>query len=181
MRHRLRSLALFVFPAFFLIQFAQIFGPVAPRLRIWPFCPYDMFAFPTDYNVIYHRIVLTEADGTQQVVDPGNVLPVEFFRANVLFALLFGSGSDRRMQRWYGVGRDENLKRTICQAALRRLNSDPWRAFDETFAAARPRSRGAAARFVAMTVVLDHYDFARYDPDRPLTPARRETLFTVTP
>ena len=101
----------------------------------WPLCSYDMFSrtWPTELAVL--RVHLSDDAGGEQIVWPGNVVPLEFFRANAILAESAAWAEPRRS--------------TFFDTLLDRLNAGGWPAFDETWAAAVPPP---GRRFVAMRV-----------------------------
>ena len=120
-----------------LIQVVQPVWGVTGARRLWPFCAYDMFAFRVREPTRTLRVVLEDDGGLKTTVAPGNVLPMEFFRATGVLDSV------------YRQGHDERKKEQLAQAILVRLADEPWSAFDETWRAARPRP---GHRFVALDV-----------------------------
>lgn len=76
---------------FFCIQLAHsIFN-----VNNWPFCSYNMFNHlaPLQVNVI--KVKLYESTGGEKIVEPGNILPIEFFRANRLISKVYISSNNK--------------------------------------------------------------------------------------
>lgn len=96
----------------------------------WPLCSYNMFNRVPIVPTPYLGVVLIENDGTRTEVLPGATIPVEFFRA-----------SDVLLEAYQG--RDRSKQAAFSGTVLDRLNVQPWGAFDETMAAATPRSGSA--------------------------------------
>ena len=120
-----------------LIQILQPLWGVTGARRLWPFCAYDMFAFRVSQPTRTLRVVLEDDAGDKTMVAPGNVLPMEFFRAAGVIDSI------------YRRGHDEQKKQQLARDILARLEDEPWRPFDETWHAARPRP---GHRFVAFDV-----------------------------
>jgi hypothetical protein len=130
-RALLASLAL----AFAAVQLACTATGTSP----WPFAAYDMFDYLATRTVPTWIVVLVQDDGVEREVYPGNVVPVEFFRANALFRELFGRTPT-------AIDRE-----AVVERLLARLNQGGWPAFDETWPAAVPE---AGTRFVDLRVVV---------------------------
>lgn len=73
------------------------------------------------------KVVLFDLNGNEEVVDPGQVLPVEFFKARSIIARVFFGKTE------------QTTKDNFAKAILARLSGHPWSGFDETFAAAKMR------------------------------------------
>lgn len=146
---------------FFVLQTTQL---VLVRLgyRLWPFCSYDMFAQRAVPRPRTLQVTLTDDRGDAVQVQPGNVLPVEFFRANELLYEVFVRGQDRQR------------KRQLASDILRRLNEEPWSAFDETWAA---RAAQKGRRFVSLEVELLEQGLLRAPRGLELVTLRREAVF----
>lgn len=141
------------------IQLAQTLRDRSP----WPLCAYNMFNRTLPLRFATMRVRLHDGSGAAFIVDPGEMLPLEFFRARSI------------MQDVFYAGNDERQKALLAAWMLRNLNERPWRAFDETFAAARP-SEGA--RFVKLDVLVWGLDVSRMTAGAPLTPFEESSLFT---
>lgn len=146
---------------FFALQTTQL---VLVRLgfRLWPFCSYDMFAQRAASNPQTLQVTLIDDQGDATRVHPGAVLPIEFFRANELIYEVFVRG------------RDSERQQRLAADILRRLNEEPWAAFDETWAASAPRGK---RRFVALEVERVEQGFRRAPRGVELVPIRREPVF----
>jgi hypothetical protein len=152
------------FCAFFIVQLAQVLTPVMPALKLWPFCPYNLFAFRINLREVqYFQVILREDDGVTQTVAPGHVVPMEFFRANGILINVFWLGKDK--------ARQDAIARTL----LDHLNKHPWPEFDETYPAARPRP---GHRFVGLDIVGAVWDFADYRYAEPFPPKQTLVLFS---
>ncbi len=132
---------------FFIIQAVQLPLALFHGTGLWPFSPYTMFAFQPPPRSSRFHVVLHESSGRTQLVEPGNVLPIEFFRANALLRLTYSPGGDGRRQA------------ELARVMLTRLRESPWEAFDEVRAAARP-SPGAV--FTRLDIVVCEWDLERY-------------------
>jgi hypothetical protein len=149
-------------PAAFLVISIQIILTLMDT-NFWPFCSYDLFSFlPTEART---RLIVAmyEDDHTVQTVSPGNILPLEFFRANHLIAdVYFYPG---------------NAKRKIAFAAyiLDQLNNAPWIAFDETYAAATPQS---GRRFVGFDLLAETTSTFAAKKNEPIPEASVDLLFS---
>jgi len=166
---------LFFCAIFFVFQFAQIFWPVFPSVKLWPFCPYDMFAFPGDYNLTQIKVVLKDKNNHNTEVFPGNTIPIEFFRANTIYMKIYGCGSDTMLTKWFGTGEVETTKQLFSKSILKRLNSKPWKKYDEIFESAQSETP-----FKSMRVILSRTDFKKYEYGQQLKPYFEETLYEYT-
>ena len=129
----------------------------------WPFCSYNMFNFVTPLQTKIIRVALHLDDGGQQLVAPGNILPLEFFKANSLIVNV------------YGVSADERRKEQLSEMILRRLNSDPWPAFDETYRAARAPH---GSKYVGFDLVLNAEDYSQYKYGEELRPTAQTVFYS---
>ena len=139
LRPRTRALLLGLSALFVATQLAATLG----WYRQWPFAPYDMFAWRGSPIAQVWVVELVASDGTIREADPGNVVPLEFFRARALVRELVDPRS--------GIDRD-----ALVDKLLERLNRRGWIAFDETWPAIRPEGavRFVDARFGLRTVRL---------------------------
>ncbi len=110
---------------FFVVQASQLFVGAFGWRNGWPLCSYDMFALRVAPPHSTVSVVLTDDRGARQRVHPGNVLPLEFFRAMAL------------VNRTYLSHADEATRERLARVALSELRRS-WPAFDEVWAAARP-------------------------------------------
>lgn len=92
--------------------------------NLWPFCSYNMFNFNVEKSISRLKISICEDTGECQIVNPGNILPIEFFRANRFFSSIYLKGS---------------LNNEFKKKVLLRLNNNPWGQFDEIMPAALPK------------------------------------------
>lgn len=118
----------------------------------WPLCSYNMFNFVPELRSQVMRFVLVEEGGRRQEVEPGQVLPIEFFRATSLCYEV------------YLVPEWRDRREVFSRQLLDRLNAAPWHAFDETYAAARPRKGG---RFIGLRVVARTEEYDEFPLRRP--------------
>lgn len=132
---------------FFGIQAAQLPLSLFFSKDLWPFAPYIMFSYLQPPSMRRPHLVLHDSSGRSQLVEPGNVLPIEFFRASILLRAVYAPESDPR------------LKIELARAMLARLREVPWGAFDEVWAAARP---SPGATFTRLEVVFCAWDFTQY-------------------
>jgi hypothetical protein len=121
--HVRRKLMKSLVVAVVLLQLGQLFaGPY----RVWPFCAYDMFALRSASPHAALVVELTDDAGERALVAPGNVAPLEFFRAAAVVERALVRGSDTA------------LKERVAARLLRQLELAPWSGFDEVWPAARP-------------------------------------------
>lgn len=101
---------------FFYIQFSlTLFGGF-----LWPFSSHRLFSqLPTQRKEIVQAI-LTDANGNQTIHHPGRVIPIEYSRC---------SGLIRKMAKESSL----EQKNLFCAYLIKRLNYNPWWAFDEMF------------------------------------------------
>lgn len=158
---RTRSRLNWMLALLFALQTTQL---ILVRLgyRLWPFCSYDMFAQRAVATPQTLQVTLIDDQGDATGVHPGAVLPIEFFRANELIYEIFVRGQD------------SERKQRLAADILRRLNEEPWPAFDETWASSTPRSK---RRFVALEVELVQQGFRRAPRGLELVPIRREPVY----
>lgn len=121
----------------------QLIQTLANRPR-WPWVPQNMFAHDLPDPVRRVVVALWDSQGGHVLVEPGNVLPVEFFRAQRMLIQVFASKAR-------GLERDAFALRLLA-----RLNDRPWSAWDEVDAAARPRP---GTRFVGFDLALAEFEF----------------------
>ena len=91
----------------------------------WPLMAYNFFAYEPVGSTLHYRFVLTQSDGREDEVEPGYLVPTEFFKAAsfVNGALLLRGGEAERTE----------LLRTL----VRQAEHQPWHSFDEVWASAR--------------------------------------------
>jgi|GEM_PF-2321904 len=123
----------------------QLLQTLANRPR-WPWVPQNMFAHDLADPVRRLVVALWDSHGNHVLVEPGNVLPVEFFRAQRMLLQVFAPESD------------DQHKDEFAQRLLARLNDRPWRAWDEVDASARARP---GTRFVGFDLALAEFEFER--------------------
>lgn len=104
-----------------------------------------MFAFVPPRRTGLLEAVLYHDDGSTQVVPPGRLIPVEFFRANGIAARVFGAAGDD--------ARKDRLARLL----LARLNRAPWSPFDERYAPAVPPS---GSSFIGFDITWRSVEYA---------------------
>lgn len=131
----------------------------------FPFCSHGLFNTLFQARTKLLRFVLHDSEGHTVVVDSGRVIPIEWYRAVGLAENVFLLDSDTR--------RKDQFARLL----LDRLNREPWRAFDESYASIRP-PRGAS--FVSLEVVQLEYDLTRYRSGEPLPPLGVERRFSYS-
>jgi hypothetical protein len=117
----------------------------------WPLCSYNMFAYRYRGPTRVVSVVLAQDDGTLIRTRPGNVLPIEFFRANALVKRVFVHQDNLRM------------KDLLSSSILDRLRDPHWAAFDEVWAPVRPN---AGQNFTGLAV--DVLDVLIDERDRPV-------------
>lgn len=137
--------------AYLLAQFAHTWR----RRNRWPLCSYDMFSYPLASRFPQPRVQLCDDEGSTPLMPVYGLLPVEFFRAVAIIDDVF-----------YEC-RDEALKERFAETMVHRLNTRPWRAFDEVRASIRPRSPRGWTGFRLVDVTIDLADY-RPGEDQPL-------------
>lgn len=106
----------------------------------WPLSSYDMFSRTWPSTIRVARVRLVDDRGAEMQVWPGNVIPLEFFRANALI---------QDAETW-----DPERRRRFYEAILEELNRGGWSGFDETWEAASP---APGARFVSLSVEMESW------------------------
>lgn len=152
---------LLVFAAlFFGVQLAH----TCFRTNNWPFCSYSLFSFRPGLAVSTLRVIFHGADGSTQTGRAGQLVPLEFFRAQQVLYDVY-------------VRSDDRVRATaVAHVLLDRLNSAPWAGFDETLAAARQPS---GVQFVGFDIILQILETG--SPSSPRTPpvvVRSQTVFS---
>ncbi|WP_441288416.1 hypothetical protein ACSRUE_41715 [Sorangium sp. KYC3313] len=145
--HRARWALSVSLAVFFGIQAVQLPLSLFFGKDLWPFAPYSMFSYLQPARMRRPHVVLHDSSGRTQLVEPGHVLPIEFFRANALLRSTYSPQSDPRP------------KVELARAILTRLRQGPWDAFDEVWAAARP---SPGATFTRLEVTFCEWDFTQY-------------------
>jgi hypothetical protein len=103
----------------FLIQI----GATLLNQNAWPISSFNVFSStPKDIWVL--KAVLIDGQGEETAVDPGQTLPVEFFKARSIYQRVFLSQTPQ-------LEKDRFVARL-----LKRLQEQPWVGFDETMAPA---------------------------------------------
>ena len=110
---------------------------VARNDNAWPFCGYNMFNQHVRSGMRSLRAELTASNGETVICAMGNLMPVEFFRANQMARDVWVNGED------------EAGKAALAAYVLQRLNHDPWTQRDEIMAPPRPP---AGSRFVKLGI-----------------------------
>lgn len=129
---------------------AQLWHTVTRRNR-WPFCSYDMFSERLGNQASQVRVILaTESGRLHGPDDPWGLLPLEMFRIDSVFRLVFDGDAA------------STVKDSFCVTVLDRLNWHHWPRWDEVRRSLRPP---IGDRFVALAVYLVLVDFERNNPD----------------
>jgi|GEM_PF-4991618 len=98
------------------------------------------------------KVILHQPDGESQVVEPGHVLPIEFFRVNGFLLKHFVSNPENT----------ETEKQTLAKQLLQRINSRPWKKFDETFVSIEPENKPFCGFSLHVHVLnTDHYEYGK--------------------
>jgi hypothetical protein len=127
----------------------------------FPFCSHGLFNGLFTSDVELYRVVVYDDQGRSAVVDPGRVLPIEWYRAvGVVDLVIVPEGDAKR-------------KDALSDLLIHRLNDDPWYALDETYASIRPLP---GARIVGLEWIRQSFDLANFHPERPVAEAKREIL-----
>lgn len=116
-------MAVFCMMVYVVVMAAQL---VCSALNIspWPLMAYNFFANEPVGSTSHYRFVLTQSDGSENEVEPGHLVPIEFFKAAsfVNRALLL---------------RDSEAERTeLLRKLVRQAERRPWHSFDEVWASA---------------------------------------------
>lgn len=133
---------------------AQI-GHTWRRRNRWPLCSYDMFSYPLAARFPQPRVQLCDDEGSTALMPVYGLLPVEFFRAVAIIDDVFYECQDA------------SLKERFAESIVHRLNTRPWRAFDEVRASVRPRTARGWTGFRLVDVMIDLDDYRPPD-DQPL-------------
>lgn len=116
----------------------------------WPFCAYNMFNYYlTDCFQQARVVLITDRGHLVGPADPWALLPLEFFRVISV------------IERVFITCEDPHVRDDFCRKALHRLNTRPWRDWDEIRGSFRPP---AGQRFVGVELHLVEVDFTRCDP-----------------
>jgi hypothetical protein len=129
----------------------------------WPLCNYNMFSsIPSDRTAAIEVSLSDMADG-HVIVDPGNLFPVEFFRARgFMWSVL--------------TGEDKAIKNRFCAAILDFINQRKWRAFDEIMAHPSYVSAAGNRQWRKMEVYLVKYRMSKVEGQ--MTTLSRELLYS---
>ncbi|SDT83353.1 hypothetical protein SAMN05216371_8174 [Streptomyces sp. TLI_053] len=121
----------------------QLFHTLTDR-NTWPYCSYNMFSFHAKgVQTRWHVKLVTDGGLVLGPVSAWGLLPLEFFRVDAIIKKVFLQNVD------------PDLRTSFCESVLVRLNTRPWRGWDEV---KRPPVPPAGQRIVAMelcTVELD--------------------------
>ncbi|GEM30839.1 hypothetical protein NN3_18460 [Nocardia neocaledoniensis NBRC 108232] len=149
----------------------------------WPFCSYNMFNYRLGDRSSQIRVVLaTDSGQIDGPNDPWGLLPLEMFRIDSMFRLVFDGDVPSA------------VRDSFCRTVLDRLNRHSWPRWDQVRRSLRPPAGG---RFVAIAVYLVLVDFTvnnpedradvvgtrllhRYDPDGRLSSSTHDLWHGVT-
>lgn len=127
-----------------LVMAAQL-ACAALNISPWPLMAYNFFAIEPVERARHFRFVLEDADGGQHELEPGHLVPTEFFKAapHINRSLLQrDADSDRQ---------------AYLRALVDRARSQPWSGFDEVWASAG-RARLDTARRIHWVLDLEPVD-----------------------
>lgn len=114
----------------------------------WPLCSYNMFNRRLPARLAQPRVVLYDGSGAGPAQPVYGMMPLEFFRVVQIFGEVFLANDD------------DALKDRFAARVIGRLNTSPWRGFDEVRASYRPRS----GRFTGFDLLEVWIDTADFDP-----------------
>jgi hypothetical protein len=157
-----QRLALLGFGAFVTVQLTL----TALDRNVWPFCSYNLFNRVLPHRIPQPRVRLLEGDHASKLLPVHGMMPLEFFRVVRIFGMIYRDSSD------------EELKRRFSERLLRRLNTEPWGAFDEVKASYRPSTPDGFSGFEVHEVQIDVRD---YDVDRDGPLHGRRVLYVHAP
>jgi len=132
----------------------------------WPIPAQNMFSHLVPSAARRLMVVLHDSNGGESAEFPYRVLPVEFFRAQRILHRVFVEAEDVARQVEFGG------------ALLQRLNTKPWRSFDEMDASVRPST---GTQFVGFDLIVVEFAIdSEMDRGRPASLERRlGTLFSM--
>ncbi|MFH0244581.1 hypothetical protein ACGRHY_19700 [Streptomyces sp. HK10] len=133
------------------VQFAHT---VRDRNR-WPVCSNNMFNQVLPERLPQLRVRLRDGERWGGLRPVYGLLPLEFFRVVDICVNVLVENEDREV-------RDR-----FCRRVVERLNSRPWRAFDEVHASERPIDPRGFTGLEMLVVSVDIADYSRAD-DAPL-------------
>lgn len=128
----------------------------------FPFTSHGLFNSLSTPETELLRFVVHDNQGGRVMVDPGRVIPIEWYRAIGL------------AENVWVLDEDPRRKEQVAQLLLNRLNDAPWHAFDETYASVRPEP---GRRFVGLEMLILHFDLDQYRYGQQLNPLREERVF----
>jgi hypothetical protein len=129
----------------------------------FPFTSHGLFNHLFTPDVPLLRVRLHDSAGGTQLVDPGQAVPVEWYRASGLVENVFVNDGDRERQG------------ALAALLLERLNTAPWPAFDEAHASARPPQ---GTHFVGLDVVRCHLDLRGHEAGAVVRPVKVEVVYS---
>lgn len=133
------------------VQFAHT---VRDRNR-WPICSANMFNRPLPQRVEQLRVRLKDGAEWTEPRSVYGLLPLEFFRVvDICVAVLIDN-------------EDLEVRDRFCRRVVDRLNSRPWKAFDEISASERPTDPSGFCGLELLSVSVDLADYTRAT-DSPL-------------
>lgn len=92
---------------------------------LWPFSGHRLFSQRATLKKTIVQAILIDHQGREYAVHPGRAIPIEYSRCSGLIRTLYQRGTKEQQQK-------------LCLYLLKRLNENPWWAFDEMFSAVRP-------------------------------------------
>ena len=158
-----KKLKIFLLSILILFAINQIVLTVRDK-DVWPFSSYTVFESVEPEQIKLARILLTENNGTTQNEKLSAMLPLEYFRVTRLFSLVYLSSN-------------QELKERFSQLVLNRINSNPWRGFDEMEAAPKPVS---GSGFAGFELYVDTYDLSQFTSSNEFHPYKTEKIYSFT-
>lgn len=149
--HRAPLLAAAALGVLTMVQFVHT---VRDRNR-WPFCSNNMFNRVLPDRLPQLRVRLRDGDQWTEPRSVYGLLPLEFFRVVDICAAVLMENEDRQV-------RDR-----FCLRVVQRLNSSPWRGFDEVSDSERPTAPNGFTGLELLLVTVDLADYSR-STDSPL-------------
>jgi hypothetical protein len=136
---------------------AQIVATVVNR-NVWPIAAQNMFSYTPTEPFPRVMAILYEAGEPTTIVFATQLLPVEFFRVpRILLNSLAEKATPAEAD-------------AFARQVLSRLNEQPWRAWDERDACAKP---GHGRCFTDLDLISMDYSLDRYTPGMDLSEFRK--------
>lgn len=157
----MNRLAQFALTAFLALFFSiQLYLTVNGGF-LWPFSSHRLFSqLPKTQKTIV-QAVLEDAKGNIFIVHPGRVIPIEYSRCSGLVRNLFNSGTPFQ-------------KKSLLSYLIKRLNENPWDAFDEMYSSIKSPS---GAPFISLKFENHIIEFQEGEYPRSIQLKERRSLF----